>query len=58
MKKILLILTLLLIASCSNKIPELKSPCVSGNAFTDPCGPKRSVNEDWLKHYYKAGVNA
>jgi hypothetical protein len=57
MKKVFLVLALLFFCSCSNKIPELKSPCVSGNAFADPCGPKRNVNEEWIKHYYKAGVN-
>lgn len=52
MKKILLTLIglSLLLSSCGGKprnVIDVKSPCVSTD--DGPCGPKRSVNDWWLK---------
>lgn len=49
MKKIFLFLTaLIFVASCSNKVIDVKSPCVSND--DGPCGPKKSINDWWLKN--------
>lgn len=49
MKKILLLLlvisALTQVQACSNKAPDLKSPCVGEKG--SPCGPKRAANQ-WL----------
>ncbi len=37
----------LLFASCSQPTIDVKSPCVSLDE--GPCGPKRSVNDWWMK---------
>ena len=48
MKKVIMILlTLTAIASCSTKVVDVRSPCVSNN--DGPCGPKKPVNDWWLK---------
>lgn len=36
-------------ASCSKKVIEVKSPCVS--AQDGPCGPRIPVNDWWLKDH-------
>lgn len=47
MKRILLAITILLLASCnSTKVVDVKSPCVS---LGEPCGPRRPINDWWLK---------
>ncbi len=38
---------LALTISCSSKTVDIKSPCVSLEG--GPCGPKRSVNDWWMK---------
>ena len=52
LKKILLKILLLAIAtlsiSCSQNTIDIKSPCVS--LEKGPCGPKKSINEWWLKN--------
>jgi len=49
MKKILSILAVLFFAvSCSGKVIDVKSPCVSND--DGPCGPKKSINDWWLKN--------
>lgn len=52
MKKVTISLLVLLsissIASCANEnVIDIKSPCVS--LEDGPCGPKRSINDWWLK---------
>lgn len=47
MKKIILLATLLCTMSCSTKVIDIKSPCVSTEE--GPCGPKRSVNDWWIE---------
>jgi hypothetical protein len=48
MKKLLLITIFFLSAtSCKTKVIDIKSPCVSLD--DGPCGPKKSVNDWWLK---------
>ncbi|MBU6139974.1 MAG: hypothetical protein KGP29_00250 [Proteobacteria bacterium] len=49
MKKIILFAILFCAASCNNKVIDIKSPCVSTE--DGPCGPKKPVNEWWLKNY-------
>jgi hypothetical protein len=39
-------LALILISSCSTKVMDIKSPCVSKD--DGPCGPKKSINDWWL----------
>lgn len=52
MKNFLLFFTLLLfLSSCSNKVVDIKSPCVSKG--DGPCGPKKPINDWWLKEYSK-----
>lgn len=49
MKKLLLIISLLtLMSSCKSKTVDIKSPCVSTD--DGPCGPKKSINNWWLKN--------
>jgi hypothetical protein len=49
MKKVILVLALLSLAtSCSGKVIDVKSPCVSND--DGPCGPKKSINDWWLKN--------
>lgn len=47
MKNIILTaVTLVLLAACSNKVEDLKSPCVGAEG--SPCD-RRPVNEDWQR---------
>ena len=49
MKKIILLLSFFaLVSSCAAKTVDIKSPCVSND--DGPCGPKKSVNDWWLKN--------
>ena len=49
MKKVIFIITAFLFAaSCSSKVIDVKSPCVSND--DGPCGPKKSINEWWIKN--------
>lgn len=49
MKKLALILMTLCFAfSCKSKVVDVKSPCVSTD--DGPCGPKKSINDWWLKN--------
>jgi len=49
MKKIISILAvLLLFSACTGKMIDVKSPCVSTE--DGPCGPKKSINNWWLKN--------
>jgi len=57
MKNILIILSLtFFMSSCSNKVVDVKSPCVSNN--DGPCGPKKPINDWWLKDYKKHTLNS
>lgn len=48
MKKLFLIISFVVLAtSCSSSVIDVKSPCVSND--DGPCGPKRSINDWWLK---------
>jgi hypothetical protein len=48
MKKIIAILTFFILASsCSSKVVDIKSPCVSNE--DGPCGPKKPINDWWMK---------
>lgn len=48
MKYAVCILALLALSACeSEKVEILKSPCVGLEG--SPCGPKRQINEQWLK---------
>ncbi len=42
-----LLVTLLIISSCSGQVVEVKSPCVSIN--DGPCGKKIPINSWWLE---------
>jgi hypothetical protein len=42
---------LICVSACSNKVVDVKSPCVSNNG--GPCGPKKPINDWWLKEYKK-----
>jgi hypothetical protein len=55
-KFLVVFLLLFLVSACTNKVPELKSPCVSGNGKQDPCGPRIKINQEWMQQYY-SGVN-
>lgn len=49
MKKVILALALfVLVSACATKAIDIKSPCVSKE--DGPCGPKRPINEWWLKN--------
>ncbi|MDR0423808.1 MAG: hypothetical protein LBH46_04475 [Rickettsiales bacterium] len=48
MKKIIVLLVFVFLASCStNRVIEVRSPCVSND--DGPCGPRVPVNT-WLKN--------
>jgi hypothetical protein len=47
-KAILVLLFLTLSVSCKSKAIDIKSPCVSNEG--GPCGPKKQINEWWLKN--------
>jgi len=52
MKNIIKILIIsLILSSCSTKVVDVKSPCVS--ASDGPCGPKKPINDWWLRDYHK-----
>jgi hypothetical protein len=49
MKKVISVLTILFFAfSCSSKVVDIKSPCVSEES--GPCGLKKPINDWWLKN--------
>lgn len=49
MKKTISIIAILLFAfSCSGKVIDVKSPCVSTE--DGPCGKKRSINNWWINN--------
>ncbi|MFT6259172.1 MAG: hypothetical protein ACJA0S_001159 [Rickettsiales bacterium] len=50
MKKILILTLLgLFVSSCvGGRVLDVKSPCVSTD--DGPCGPKKSINDWWLKN--------
>lgn len=49
MKKTISVLAVLFFAfSCSSKVVDVKSPCVSTD--DGPCGPKKSINNWWLNN--------
>ncbi len=48
MKKLILIISILFISSCSHKMIEVKSPCVSTQ--DGPCGPKTPINSWWINN--------
>ena len=53
-----LILALFLcgLSSCSTKVVDIKSPCVSSE--DGPCGPKKPINDWWIKDYKKYHSNS
>ena len=52
-KKLAAILMIFCFAfSCKDKIVDIKSPCVS--LEDGPCGPKKSINDWWLKSSKKS----
>jgi hypothetical protein len=49
MKKIISIIAVFFFAfSCSHKVIEVKSPCVSSE--DGPCGTKKPINQWWLNN--------
>jgi hypothetical protein len=51
-KKLALIFILAALSSCNGgKVLDIKSPCVSNN--DGPCGPRKSVNDWWIKNNNK-----
>jgi len=57
MKKFLIIIFVFLgLTSCSNKVVDIKSPCVSSE--DGPCGPKKPINDWWIKDYKKHHLNS
>jgi butyrate kinase len=57
MKKILILVLLLgsslfLNACLATKVVDIKSPCVSDE--DGPCGPRKSINDWWLKSKIKS----
>lgn len=46
MKKVIAIFALIIMASCSQKVVDVKSPCVSTD--DGPCGPKMPINQWWM----------
>lgn len=46
LRVVMLVFAITLIAGCTKKREDLRSPCV-GTAES-PCGPKRDVNSWWL----------
>ena len=52
-KLLILISFLLILSSCTgSKVVDIKSPCVSSE--DGPCGPKKSINDWWLKAKIKS----
>ncbi len=43
-----IILLLTILSSCTKKMVDIKSPCVSIEQES-PCGPKKPINEWWIK---------
>lgn len=39
---------MLLFSSCTKRVIDVKSPCVSNEG--GPCGPKMPINDWWLKN--------
>ena len=57
MKKVILILSFFaLISSCSTKVVDVKSPCVSKE--DGPCGPRKAINDWWLKNSENTKANS
>lgn len=57
MKKLILIISLLtLVTSCKSKTLDIKSPCVS--LEDGPCGPKKPINDWWLKGQQGSNKNS
>lgn len=57
MKKLILILSFFaLTSSCAPKTIDIKSPCVSTQ--DGPCGPKRSINDWWIKNSKNHKINS
>ena len=57
MKNFLIILFLFLgLTSCTNKVVDIKSPCVSSE--DGPCGPKKPINDWWIKDNKKHHLNS
>ena len=57
MKNFLIITLLILgLTSCSNKVVDIKSPCVSSE--DGPCGPKKPINNWWIKDLKKHNSNS
>lgn len=53
MKKLISVLAILFfVSSCAGKVIDVKSPCVSKD--DGPCGPKKSINDWWLKNSQKS----
>jgi hypothetical protein len=44
------------LSSCSTKVVDIKSPCVSNEE--GPCGPKKPINDWWIKDYKKHHSNS
>ena len=53
---LVLILLSFFLMSCSSKVIDVKSPCVS--IGDGPCGPKKPINDWWLKDYKKHHQNS
>jgi len=51
MKKLILLVILSFTISCSSKVVDVKSPCVSNE--DGPCGPKMPINDWWMKNSSK-----
>jgi len=47
-KSLYLIIIMFLMFSCTNKVVDIKSPCVSTDG--GPCGPMKPINDWWLKN--------
>lgn len=45
---IFLLFIVLLSSSCTKRVIDVKSPCVSKE--NGPCGPKMPINDWWLKN--------
>jgi hypothetical protein len=56
MKYLVCMVALLALTACdSEKVEIQKSPCVGLEG--SPCGPKRPVNEQWLKEHHLEYLN-
>jgi hypothetical protein len=53
---LILALFLCVLSSCSTKVVDIKSPCVSSE--DGPCGPKKPINDWWIKDYKKHHSNS